>query len=308
MQWRPQGDPREAVRYGNIDCSCSSELLNELGGCVCHNSWWSAKILNAELGEVRIRDDCCRMCKPISAVGLCFCSRTSSHTFSSSCACRPQRHSLFSVSRQVRKDAIETYYSLNRFYITPFYSPTFHEFTHTGSNYWPQQALQGLRNVELSIYLCSLPFNALQHIRWLEWLLPSPIDDYLHPRTHAWFDYLDALEMMRNSMDIKNLTFVLNMSGEGASFHAYYRHYHSDDWTKEWQIGLALRRLGQLKDCFVYLSRYNRDFRARERQEQLLERAIMGKEYESIARGKPLERVTAMTISPQGYGFYEREW
>lgn len=247
------------------------------------------------------------MCKPVSMVGLCLCSRTSSPTFSTSCICRPRRHSLFWVSRQVREDAIATYYSLNRFYITPFYSRKFPNFAYTGSYYWPIYAPKGLRNIELSLYLCSLPFNALQHIRWLEWLLPSPINNYLNPKSRAWFDYLDALEMMRNSMNIGTLTFVLNMAAEGAPFFAYDRPYHSDDWQKEWRIGLALRRLGRLKDCFIYLSCYHRNIRAREHQEKLLEKAIMGEDYDSAARGKPLERITAMTRHQGESGLYGRD-
>lgn len=163
------------------------------------------------------------------------------------------------------------------------------EFQQNGSS-WPLYGTPGMRHTELSLYLSSLARNALQYIRWLEWLHPPPSRDYLLPNTPAWFDYLDTLDMMRNAMNIKNLTFVLNMGAE--TYLCSWLRHGPRHWYK--QVALAVLRLGPLKDCFIYLGHSVRHIEDRDRSERSLEKEIMGTEYDSGRRAKPKEKLAAI--------------
>jgi hypothetical protein len=275
-------------------CSCAPDIVQE---CLCNRP--SISVPLQECDEIQIQRSCCEECRPTAATAMCFCSNKN-HVLSTTCQCPSIRHALFSVSRVVREDAIAIYYPLNRFLVTPYGSPTMREIRleqDVPGLSWPPEGISALPRIELSLYISSLARNAMQHIRWLEWLLPTSGVDYLLPNTPAWFDYLDTLDMMRNAMNIQNLTFILNMGAQG---HRHWWHEYSgalvspSNWQWYEQIALALRRLGPLKDCFIYLSRCTQDVKRRDHCEKSLEKEIMGSKYDSERRGKPKERITAI--------------
>ncbi|KAF2678817.1 hypothetical protein K458DRAFT_408523 [Lentithecium fluviatile CBS 122367] len=313
IQWRPQtsSPPRYPVKEL---CSCPRnvhpEVLDYSRDCFCLLEPQRTPIV--EQIDTREPCGCCTLCRPADASRMCFCS-SRGRIFSTTCVCSSPRHALFSVSREVREDAIATYYSRNRFFVTPFRSPRMQSVKSGEANYhWPPRGFERMRSIELSLYLSSLTRNALQHIRWLEWMLPTSKPGYLLPSTPAWFDYLDTLDMMRQSMNITNLTFVLNMAAQGRMtgwfYDVGYETVSPTAWDWYRQIALALQRLGPLRDCFIYLGRNGADSGSNERitREESLERAIMGKHYESRKRGKPEERITAIVRDiwedPHHYG------
>jgi hypothetical protein len=285
--------------------------VEAIGGYVCPS--------RASLGYPMIPSDnesgpivCCEQCVPTTATRACFCSRKG-RIFSTTCICHSPRHALFSVSQQVREDSIAIYYSRNRFLVTPFGCPTMNSVKTSRYHNFPPLSHDKMRHVELSLYISALTRNAVQNIRWLEWLLPAARQKYLLPGTRTWIDYLDTLDMMRHAMRIEALTFVLNMAAGGYSQwredwdgNPYREVVPVTDWQWYEQIALALGRLGPLKDCFIYLGRNGPESRVNERirRERSLERAIMGEHYDSTSRGKPEERITAISKASDLYIYY----
>lgn len=165
--------------------------------------------------------------------------------------------------------------------------------------YWPVMGVQFMPKLELSLYLSSIARNALQHIRWLAWILPSSQRTYL-PGTPAWFDYLDTLQLMENAMKFPALTFTINIAASG-SYWAYDDYQkrmllNEDAWKWYEIITLSVRRLGDagLKDFFVHLRRHNIEEVSRVHRERDLERAVMGKNYTSTKRGKSVGRMHSL--------------
>lgn len=165
---------------------------------------------------------------------------------------------------------------------------------------WPVTGIPCMPKIELSLYLSSIARSALQHIRWLEWILPSSQRNYLLPGTPAWFDYLDTILMMENAMNISALTFTINIAASGRCRDEYEYDkrmlLNEDAWRWYETIILPVRRLGEagLKDFFVHLRSFDIEEGRRIHHEQDLERAAMGREYSSSNRGKPVERAHMM--------------
>ena len=293
VQWRPK--PRDSPTicklcfHGPDVCQCSPRSSSNY-----------ADSEDSEDSDIDQDDSfCCGKCRPEAATLMCFCSKSDSYRFSTTCVCLRKRHALFSVSREVREDAITVYYSRNRIVVTPEHSPDINDPRFGQIPSWLEHNRPTLARVELSLYTSSLSQSAMKSIRWLEWILPGFEMDYLPRNSPHWRDYVRTLDMMRQTMNTRNLTFVLNMGAQE----------HSDSECEEtglgepisgtgchrYQIALALRRLRPLKDCFIHLSRRNGrlGFRFRDRCESWLEKEIMGKDYDSKQRGKPKERVTA---------------
>lgn len=267
VQWKPRTNA-QATGY----CACKP----------CHKRDWFPNTLTYEGRQATPSTPMCVFPK----IG---------HLRSATCLCPTAQHPLFSVSRGVREDATAVYFSLNRIFITPLGSPVLRHFDLPNTPPWPSYEGLNMPRTELSLYLSSLARGALQHIRWLEWIIPHANRQYLAPDTPAWSDYLDTLDMMRHAMNIPRLTFVLNMGADQDYIgKCWYYQGLVDVWKRYARIALQLQRLGPLKDCFIYLSRTYRDVAWRERLETSLERDIMGDGYNSGRRGKPIERISAI--------------
>ncbi|KAH7390653.1 hypothetical protein BKA66DRAFT_41298 [Pyrenochaeta sp. MPI-SDFR-AT-0127] len=238
------------------------------------------------------RFSCCGQCSPEDNTNICYCSDYAPIR-SSSCECHFSRRILFSVSRQVRQDALSVYYANNHILVTPYCSPKLRQAMCYG-DLWPMNGIHYLQKIELSLYLSSVARYALQYIRRLEWILPRSKQTYLLPRTPAWFDYLDTILVMQHAMNIPALTFTINISHR-PSYQAYpecmLSHEEARDWSET--IILPMTRLGEagLKDFFVHLRWNDIGEDTRVQYEQQLERAVMGKQYHSAERGKPEENL-----------------
>lgn len=218
---------------------------------------------------------------------------------SSSCKCPYPGRALFSVNSQVRQDAIPIYYACNQILVTPYNSPVIRL---GGCNVQELavNGIHGMPKIELSLYLSSIARNALQHIRWLEWILPSSQRSYLLPRTTAWYDYLDTILLMQNAMNLSGLTLTINIAQVGCYIDGYPNvmcmRMDKNAWNWYESIILPMRCLGEagLKDFFVHLRWLDTIEGERVHHEQYLERAVMGKDYSSSLRGKPVERAYSL--------------
>jgi hypothetical protein len=150
--------------------------------------------------------------------------------------------------------------------------------------------------LELDLYLSAIDRSALQHIRWLEWILPCSDPTYLSPNNRpTWLTYLDTILLMRNAMTMRALTLTINVSEP--KWYDCRREYgkplseNAWDWYKI-VVG-PLRSLGEdgLKDFFVHLRQFGTNKIERTRCEQSLETLVMGNTYDSRIRGKPTERM-----------------
>ncbi|KAF2795482.1 hypothetical protein K505DRAFT_12483 [Melanomma pulvis-pyrius CBS 109.77] len=275
-----------------------------------------------------INDHCCVCpldyqsdCKLRNDPYMCIfdCSDHSSYTAPKRRAWRQYCHSLFLVNHQVRQDAIPIFFQKRHFVITPIYilplrhlkrwSIAFHE--------WESNPLP---RTELSLFLSSMPKEALRHIRRLEWLLPAP-ESYLRLPRAAYFDYLDTIELMVQAMTLTNLTLVINIRAtrirdvtrEGCNCDFKWPVRTSSEGAIYNTLLSPLCRLGEngLKNCWIYLRmiwkrEYDQGY-SRDNDEKMWERKIMGDErYDATREGKPWEeRVERTTdIHPRGPGDY----
>jgi hypothetical protein len=289
VQWRP----RKAIKPSQscIDCDEEYGLMSDMSTLPCSCCFSpSLDIDNVQWCP------CCGNCSPEDHSGICYCS-IRSPVCSSSCKCFFPRRTLLSVSSQVRRDAIAVYYACNQIRVTPYnsHSLRFAEL-HNGPLAVP--GIHFMPKIELSLYLSSIARNALQHIRWLEWILPSSQRTYLLPRTSAWYDYLDTILLMKNGMNLSGLTFTINIAQSGLYVEGYSNRIcrmplNQDAWKWYETIILPMRCLGEagLKDFFVHLRWHDIEKGRRAHHERDLERAVMGKDYSSPLRGKPAERL-----------------
>jgi hypothetical protein len=191
------------------------------------------------------------------------------------------------------------YYTRNQILVTPYNSPLFRDMG-DWDNTWPTDGVHFMPKIELSMYMSALAREALQHIRWLEWLLPSSMRTYLLPGTPAWHDYLDTLLVMKHAMNLPALTLTIDISSSGQTpgYCCYVEvvamRANEDAWRWYETIVIPLVAVGEggLKDFFVHL-RWEAENSGREQE---LERAVMGVDYDSAERGKPVVR-TLKTMS-----------
>jgi hypothetical protein len=290
VQWRPSNWIKRSPSCTYCPDHGQSVSADELEPpCSCHRS--PGPRIDDAFNSYR----CCGHCRPEDHSGICYCLPRGS-IWSSSCSCQYLRRDLFSVSRQVRQDAIAVYYAYNKILVTPYNSPIIWLVDSYDSG-WPVHGIHFMPKIELSLYLSSIARSALQHIHWLEWILPTSQRTYLLPRTPAWFDYLDTLLLMENAMNIPALTFTINISASGTTSDPNDYHHRmildEDAWKWYETIILPVRRLGEagLKDFFVYSRQFDIEGGRGVHHEQDLERAVMGKGYNSTERGKPAERM-----------------
>ncbi|KAF2111002.1 hypothetical protein BDV96DRAFT_583253 [Lophiotrema nucula] len=294
VQWRSTTRPRSSMVPWS--CQCSIDILEEVGGCLCHSNN-TQYYDHSELISSYNPDDqpCCGKCGPSEERLLCFCS-TSDAPWSSSCNCQRHPHPLFFVSIQVRQDAIPVYYRYNQFVITPYGCPSMHPDKRRG--YEPPVAQSLDPRSELSLYLSGLTRGAIGHIRWLEWAMPEHDKTYMNSQSAMWRDYLDTVQMMEHAMNIPELTLVINMSAFAMHQRWPDMYHHSSPlslsmdvkvWRRYADKMKPLVRLHHLKDFFVYLRRdIDKTFRINLEKE--FEQLIKGPNYDSAQRGKPEER------------------
>ncbi len=218
-------------------------------------------------------------------------------------AWQPYCHPLFVVSNQTRQDAISIFFQNRQLVITCRGGLPLRHLKRDPDKYHEWGRPELLPRTELSLFLTSMPKEALRYIRRLEWLMPDP-DNYRTLSRPAYFDYLDTIEVMIQAMNLPQLTLVINWrparnrsyDSEGCGCDFRWPTRSESDGAVYDTILTPLCRLGEegLKDCWVYLRRiYAGNDVYLDSDEMRWEKKIMrNRRYEAFKRGKPqVERV-----------------
>jgi hypothetical protein len=284
--------------------------------------------------EREVRDCRCdsvpHSCCKLPDTGFCECIFNCGHSaYSSNSIVQPRNgaHSLFMVSKQVNQDAVSVFFRRNQFAVVP---PAILQSIRGGSSAhnYPRLVVLPMRRLELSLFLSSLATNALQHIRYLEWVLPS-FENYTTAPRSAYLDYLDTIELMARAMNLPQLTLVVDLrvvtQNQEWMNHNFWCPPRKVSNGKVYdRILQPFCRLKGLKDFFVHLrrvwkvlpedQRYRHDLNwGYDNDEMRYEKAVMGEEYNSGARGKRLlnryqrnsEGSWVEHLTPRGYVDYD---
>lgn len=227
----------------------------------------------------------------------CFCSRYHS-TFSKYCRCWRPPSPLFLVSKALRDDAQEVFFTQNRFIIAPV-------------DGYGEPAKTVLERFEASIFLQDIiPAHFLTRLRFLEFVFPPLDEEYLSPRCSALHDWDSTIDNIMKKLDLPNLTLRIYF----ADFYdaSYASPFRKKITRKEGMTKVAgaymriVRPLERLKahglsQLFVHAAwpwswtREGRNTRIWKRHivendvsviERRLERRVMGEEYDSVQLGK----------------------
>ncbi|KAF2442154.1 hypothetical protein P171DRAFT_62419 [Karstenula rhodostoma CBS 690.94] len=327
LGWKP---PLSALgKIPSLYCSCEQYIDRDTIDSGMHFPDCTRGVMDATELQPYVHDfdveygarHCCDSGKPLrvtrcklSCAGFCECIFHCEHSaYSSSLVAQPRNgvHPLFVVSKQVNQDVVSVFYQRNHFLVVPpcnAFSLCRPRYRHHNYPPWHpehrRRIVIPMPRLELSLFLSSRPPNALQHIRYLEWLLPE-FTNYTTAPKSAYLDYLDTIELMAQAMNLPRLTLVVDLR-VGTPY---------EDWMEAsvwWPTRVAsngevydrvlqpLCRLEGLKDFFVYLRRVKKDvppgyhpdmhlpssWWADDNDEMKYEKGVMGEDYDSGARGK----------------------
>ncbi|KAI9876146.1 MAG: hypothetical protein M1830_007250 [Pleopsidium flavum] len=185
----------------------------------------------------------------------------------------------------MREDATRIFYSRNHFIARPHLSVYgYNTITPT--------------RVGISQFLTRLPRNALKNLCSIQWVLPDFGNDYLLPGEDASLDWLNTIDFIAHNTDLSRLSLTMDMSNELLSYHfAYEREQEAIDqeeamWATYQRVLEPMVQLKSLQNLFLHLSwpLNPRKENLRHQQERILEKRVMGEDYDSIPSGKVLKR------------------
>ncbi|KAF2010601.1 hypothetical protein BU24DRAFT_61432 [Aaosphaeria arxii CBS 175.79] len=281
-QWRPRMNRPDISSAGACDCKSYGEPFFNEAGCRCPPYPYQQR------ADDPLNNPCCSECTIESYSYTCFCP-VGSNFLSSTCRCYTPRHSLFSVSRQVREDAMNVYYSENRFLITPYGSPQYKAVSYDMIPIIPLSWGRMIQT-ELSLYLSEISRLALLRIRWMELMLPWTGElPYITPVSPAWPDFIETLHLMKSAMSLNALTFVILIPCEASDFLESGEEPKNNKYCAlNPHLFKALRTLGTggLKDFFVHCIARRPAHIKSLHEERLIERFVMGEAYDSTKKGK----------------------
>lgn len=222
----------------------------------------------------------------------CFCRAyhaAYSNVFQCSCWAAPT--AFFLVGHEMRQDALQVFYTQNRFVVAPFGGETWY-----GIDSPPDR-------LPVSTFLTNvIPKEALHHLRFLEIVFPSfgmeqPCE-YCPVRSPQWRDWVNTLENVKKHLNLSKLT-----------MRAYFAFGHRAPMTVEQCFTILdnyidtlapLSNLRGIDRFFVHLTdptiwfedeEYDfpeDEFPATPRAEieRQIERLVMGSDYDAVAEGK----------------------
>ena len=202
---------------------------------------------------------CCWQCSEALATYFCPASNA---TFSDTCVCFPTPTAIFRVSKLFNYEATKIFYSMNVFRL----SGNMHATTQFLAGL-PNPAVQNMRIIELQLDFEQLCYGLSRP--------GSPIARIWHDLIVLLRDRLVLskvwLSILAIGHDIEYDFATLNDNGD-----------HDYNWlhTTSFQLLKPLKLLKGLKKLHVSLC-WSTDFEA------VIEKAVMGPEYDSIAEGKP---------------------
>ena len=213
--------------------------------------------------------DCCKTC--VATLDSCSCAFYHA-AFSSTCTCWRLPISLFLTSRVVRRIATAAFYSKNRFVPPPDQLDWRRIYMKTGKFHSP-----------LTRFLERLPPAGLIHLRRIALIFPDLDPEAFLLDKRKTTEWLRAIEVLPN-LDLSRLTLALYIDSAP---------YMSDVWPTPAQRQKRFLRVLQLlapvakiRKFFVFVDHETEQF------EGLLEKSIIGRDYDSIANGKVEERLT----------------
>ncbi|KAH6669513.1 hypothetical protein B0J14DRAFT_598868 [Halenospora varia] len=212
----------------------------------------------------------------------CFCSLEHGAA-SSKCHCYDPPFSIFHVSRRMRLEAQEVFYSTNNFVVEPMNG--FHELLDETPN-----------EVEILLFLLRMPQDALCHLRSVEIVFPPCCQDQFHPELHehGFNSWLKAIDILAKETVLSSLTLRISFfQAEHGQGHVGRQAYMHSEFDSIFEICRRMikpvAKLKGLKDLFIHrgsVVRHVEDSIFREQQEMALEEIVMGSGYDSVLRGK----------------------
>ncbi|CAG9981496.1 unnamed protein product [Clonostachys byssicola] len=227
-----------------------------------------------------------------------FCFLENPAAFNNRCKCTPTG-TLFEVSKAFSVVAEAVYFTENMFSL--HYQSTTRDFVATGQDQ--------IYPLALPSFLHFLPHRYISSLRNICILLPPCTPDFLAPGQSAWDEWVWSIELLEQSADLTRLRLEIHfcdqnrdpyLPGAGPEQHQITAEFHrariyGDAKVEEAMLDAYKRILGPLKRLgpglralviyvswpLCYLSREKR-----KADETMLERMIMGQEYDSAKFGK----------------------
>lgn len=230
--------------------------------------------------EECVRNQC--GASPRSSEISSFCPST--HVgYSSVYTCCQMPVSLFRTSRAMTELARYVFYSRNVFGLQ--------------LDCWPSRAPPSPTmtpwKAENSQFLRLLPADCVKHLRYLEWKFPEMDDSCFLPDQQGTVDWINTLDFIARNVALPKLTLILDLSydentvkwrsDETVMSNIRNKEIHEMKWSLYKRVVEPVVRLRGLKDLFVHVSwplarLYDH---VRDRREQILERRVMGDDYNS---------------------------
>jgi hypothetical protein len=209
----------------------------------------------------------------------CWCPAT--HTaFSTAHPCWQLPETWYLVSKSIRELALSVYYSKNTFEVWYDQSDS------PDTTAWTPQT---------SGFLHGFPEYSWKYLRRVHWIFPSSLDgDAFRANEKQTVDWVNTMKVIAQSFNLPNFTVELSLSPRAIRT---WDPEHPEEVAR--RLGLYDRIIepvrplnGLLEDFFVhnYFPLHEPLDETRLSQERILERRVMGSEYDSMARGKKFSK------------------
>lgn len=240
-----------------------------------------------------------------------FCSKDNPGAFNSSCECCESPLPYFLVSKAFAEVARYVFYTRNEFRLFPrdswsgeFESGQFEEIAERGT-----LGGDGYYELALPSFLRRMPQRHIASLTHITIILPPLAPKYVYEGYqphHSWGEWFDSIESLRQSADLRRLTLEVHFSDQdplpdGPTDSSTFQHWsmvarrRRDTMMEGFMLKLytrvltPLKTLGpELRALLVYISwplcpGAEGDRKA---NEEMLERMIMGEQYDSTKWGK----------------------
>jgi len=210
---------------------------------------------------------CCLRCTDALEACCCFglhaaYSSLSSH--SSDCWTLPS--ALFLVSKTVRNQSMEIFFSQNIFQTRP-------------------DALKSLDSQHTLDFLRALPSLALQHLRMLEFIFKGLHDYPFGPLTEFDRNWNATIEFISKSLNLPELCLRIEDHGANGS---YSDEGEEQEWSNYQNLTMPLVKLrGRLKDFSIRFAPAKKNRPLRRDREVILKKRVMGDAYHEITKYEP---------------------
>jgi len=235
---------------------------------------------------------CCLQCT--STLETCCCPPLHAAYTSMACCCWVMPSALFLVSRKVRDQALEIFFSRNRFEI------------------WPERREDEPRlqpdSTHVLEFLQALPAVALRYIRSLHIKVRLLEYQVVGPGTEFQSNWNTTIDFISRNLEIPQLCLSIQDVGGRAMRISYYTTGYTDaesaeDDEFEWQLyqhlAAPLAVLKGLRDFAIRFSRSGSFGRFHAERERILERRVLGDAYHDAVRAKEKAREEGRVVEEE---------